>query len=125
MSTARTSGSSPKRLLFVANSCLEKTGHRRVAQLIQHTGAKPVASRHRLLTTIAWKIGELTEYALEGSVFIGGAVVQWLRDGLGLIRCSAEIEALASKPVLAGYYKEAASLAVGLLRGESSSKDFI
>jgi len=61
------------------------------------TGAKPVVSRHRLLTTIAWRIGGRTEYALEGSVFVGGAVVQWLRDGLGLIRRSADVEALAAR----------------------------
>ena len=53
-------------------------------------------SRNRLVTTVAWKIGDAMEYALEGSVFIGGAVVQWLRDGLGLIHTSAEIEELAA-----------------------------
>ncbi len=53
-------------------------------------------SLNRLVTTVAWKIGNTTEYALEGSVFVGGAVVQWLRDGLGLIRNSTEIEALAA-----------------------------
>jgi glycerol kinase len=63
--------------------------------MLQNTGLKPMVSRKRLLTTIAWKVGEHTEYAMEGSVFIGGAVVQWLRDGLGLIRSSADIEALA------------------------------
>ncbi|MBS0631535.1 MAG: glycerol kinase GlpK [Verrucomicrobia bacterium] len=66
--------------------------------LLLHTGEKPVASRHRLLTTIAWRLGPDAplEYALEGSVFTGGAVVQWLRDGLGLIKTSAEVEALAA-----------------------------
>ena len=64
--------------------------------LLQNTGEKPAASRHRLLTTVAWKIGARTDYALEGSVFIGGAVVQWLRDGLGIIRSTEEIETLAS-----------------------------
>jgi glycerol kinase len=62
-----------------------------------NTGAKPVASRHQLLTTIAWKIDGRLEYALEGSVFIGGAVVQWLRDGLGLIARSVDVEKLAAK----------------------------
>ena len=65
--------------------------------LLMNTGT--TASRRRsnsLLTTVAWKIGDRTEYALEGSVFIAGAVVQWLRDGLGLIRTSAEVEALAA-----------------------------
>jgi glycerol kinase len=64
--------------------------------LLQHTGTHPVASAHRLLTTVAWRLGARTEYALEGSVFVGGAVVQWLRDGLGLIRQAAEVEALAA-----------------------------
>jgi glycerol kinase len=63
--------------------------------MLQNTGTKPVPSRNRLLTTVAWQIGKRREYALEGSVFIGGAVVQWLRDGLGLIRSAAEIEKLA------------------------------
>ena len=60
-----------------------------------NTGA-PVASSQRLLTTVGWRIGGRTDYALEGSVFVAGAVVQWLRDGLGIIRDSAEIEALAA-----------------------------
>ena len=65
--------------------------------LLLHTGQRPVASKNNLLTTIAWKINGRTEYALEGSVFIGGAVVQWLRDGLGLIAKSVEVEKLAAK----------------------------
>jgi glycerol kinase len=64
--------------------------------LLLHTGAKPVVSKNNLLTTVAWRIGGKTEYALEGSVFIGGAVVQWLRDGLGLIAQSSDVEALAA-----------------------------
>ena len=64
--------------------------------MLQNTGEQPAESRHRLLTTVAWNRAGRTEYALEGSVFIGGAVVQWLRDGLGLIRTSAEVEALAA-----------------------------
>ena len=64
--------------------------------LLQNTGEAPVASRHRLLSTVAWRVGGRTAYALEGSVFIGGAVVQWIRDALGLIRESREIEALAA-----------------------------
>jgi len=64
--------------------------------LLQNTGAKAVNSKNRLLTTIAWKIGQKTDYAQEGSVFIGGAVVQWLRDGLKLIRSAAEVDALAA-----------------------------
>ncbi len=63
--------------------------------LLQNTGTRPVRSENRLISTVAWTVGGRTEYALEGSVFIGGAVVQWLRDGLGLIRNSADVEALA------------------------------
>jgi glycerol kinase len=63
--------------------------------LLQNTGERPVASRSRLLSTVAWRVGDRTMYALEGGVFIGGAVVQWLRDGLGIIRHSADVEALA------------------------------
>jgi glycerol kinase len=63
--------------------------------MLMNTGTTPVASANHLLTTVAWKIGEKTDYALEGSVFIGGAVVQWLRDGLGIIGSSADVEALA------------------------------
>jgi glycerol kinase len=64
--------------------------------LLQHVGTEPVASQHKLLTTVAWKRDGRLEYAFEGSVFIGGAVVQWLRDGLGLIRTSPEVEPLAA-----------------------------
>jgi glycerol kinase len=63
--------------------------------VLLNTGPAPVASGHGLLTTIAWRIGGRTTYALEGSVFIAGAAVQWLRDGLGLIRQAAETQALA------------------------------
>ena len=73
--------------------------------LLQNTGEHPVVSRNRLLSTVAWQVGGKTMYALEGSVFIGGAVVQWLRDGLGLIRESAEVETLASSvPDSGGVY---------------------
>jgi len=64
--------------------------------MLMNTGSEAVASKNKLLTTIAWRIGDTTEYALEGSVFIGGAVVGWLRDGLGLINNSADVEALAA-----------------------------
>ncbi len=64
--------------------------------LLQNTGDMPVESNNRLLSTIAWQIGDRTEYALEGSVFIGGAVIQWLRDGLGIINSSDEVEQLAA-----------------------------
>jgi glycerol kinase len=64
--------------------------------LLQNTGTSPVASANRLVSTVAWQVNGRTEYALEGSVFIGGAVVQWLRDGLGLIRRSEDVEGLAA-----------------------------
>jgi glycerol kinase len=63
--------------------------------MLMNTGTEPVPSRHNLLTTIAWKADGRTEYALEGSVFIAGAVVQWLRDGLQIIRSAPEVEELS------------------------------
>ena len=65
--------------------------------LLMNSGDKPVYSKNNLLATIAWKIGGEVTYALEGSIFVGGAIVQWLRDGLGIVRSSSEIEALASR----------------------------
>jgi glycerol kinase len=100
--------------------------------LLQNTGTRPVTSRHRLISTVAWQIGGRTEYALEGSVFIGGAVVQWLRDGLGLIQRSADVERLAASvsdnggvyfvPAFAGlgaphWDPYARGLMIGLTRG--------
>jgi glycerol kinase len=64
--------------------------------MLLNTGRRPATSQNRLLTTIAWKLGDAIEYALEGSVFVGGAVVGWLRDGLGLIKASADVEPLAN-----------------------------
>jgi len=64
--------------------------------MLMNTGTKRIASKNNLLTTVAWRIGDRTEYALEGSIFIAGAVVQWLRDGLQFVRSAAEIEALAA-----------------------------
>ncbi|RJP34208.1 MAG: glycerol kinase [Candidatus Omnitrophota bacterium] len=73
--------------------------------MLMNIGQTATLSRHQLLTTIAWKTNGVTDYALEGSVFIGGAVVQWLRDGLGLIQSSAEIESLAGRvPDSGGVY---------------------
>lgn len=63
--------------------------------VVMNTGDKPIASKHKLLTTIGWQIDGKVTYALEGSIFIGGAVVQWLRDQLGIIQSSSEIEELA------------------------------
>lgn len=65
--------------------------------MLMNTGEKPVPSNNNLLTTIAWNVNGKVQYALEGSVFIGGAVVQWLRDGLKIIQNSADVEELASK----------------------------
>lgn len=100
--------------------------------LLQNIGEKPIKSENRLLTTIAWKIGEKTEYAMEGSVFIGGAVIQWLRDSLEIIENSNEVEALANSlednsgvyfvPAFAGlgaphWDQDARGIIIGLTRG--------
>ncbi|MBK8812788.1 MAG: glycerol kinase GlpK [Acidobacteria bacterium] len=100
--------------------------------LLQNIGEKPIASKQRLLTTVAWKIGDRTEYALEGSVFIGGAVIQWLRDSLGIISTAADVEELANSvpdnggvyfvPAFAGlgapyWNQDARGTIVGLTRG--------
>jgi glycerol kinase len=73
------------------SKCTYGTG----AFLLMNIGPKPVLSKRGLLTTVAWKLGDEVSYALEGSVFIAGAVVQWLRDGLGMIRHAKDVEALA------------------------------
>ena len=73
--------------------------------LLMNSGTKPIMSSNKLLTTVAWKSGEVGNYAVEGSIFVAGSVVQWLRDGLGIIRSSAEVEALAtSVPDSAGVF---------------------
>ncbi|MCC7540145.1 MAG: glycerol kinase GlpK [Deltaproteobacteria bacterium] len=72
------------------------------AFLLMTTGATPVRSSHGLITTVAWKIGDRVDYALEGSAFIAGAAVQWLRDGLGIIAKASDVEALARKVDSAG-----------------------
>ncbi|TCC97537.1 glycerol kinase GlpK [Pedobacter hiemivivus] len=73
--------------------------------MLMNIGDKPIVSQNNLVTTIAWKINGKVQYALEGSIFIGGAVVQWLRDGLGIIKTSAEVEELALKvPDTGGVY---------------------
>jgi len=64
--------------------------------LLMNTGEQPVTSANRLLTTVGWRAAGRTTYALEGSIFMGGAIIQWLRDGLGLIRRAEEVEALAA-----------------------------
>ncbi len=110
------------------SKCTYGTG----AFLLVNTGDRPVPSSHGLLTTVAWTTPEGTRYALEGSCFIAGAAVQWLRDGLGLIRASADVEALAASvpdsggavfvPALAGlgaphWKPEARGALLGLTRG--------
>jgi glycerol kinase len=73
--------------------------------MLMNIGPQPIASKHQLITTVAWDVAGRKDFALEGSVFIGGAVVQWLRDGLGLIRSSADIERLAATvPDCGGVY---------------------
>ncbi len=65
--------------------------------ILMNTGDKPVVSQNNLVSTVAWQIGGRTAYALEGSIFVAGAIVQWLRDGLGIIKSSSDIEALAAQ----------------------------
>jgi glycerol kinase len=104
--------------------------------MMMNIGRKPIESKSKLLTTVAWKIGDETHYALEGSIFVGGAVVQWLRDELGIIRKSGDIEKLAAKvkdsggvffvPAFAGlgaphWNQHARGTIVGLTRGSNSS----
>lgn len=103
--------------------------------MMMNTGEKAITSENNLLTTIAWKVNGKTEYALEGSIFIAGAVVQWLRDELGLIRKSADVEELAQSvenndgvyliPAFAGlgaphWDQHARGTMVGLTRGSNS-----
>ncbi len=94
--------------------------------MLQNTGRRAVPSSNRLVTTIAWNIAGMTEYALEGSVFVGGAVVQWLRDGLGLIRRSEEVEALAmSVPDNGGVYFVPAFVGLGAPHWDSYARGSI
>ncbi len=82
--------------------------------MLLNTGKEPMTSHHKLLTTVAWKIDDRTDYALEGSVFVAGAVVQWLRDGLGIIKRSEDVEALAcSVPDNGGVYFVPAFVGLG------------
>lgn len=104
--------------------------------MMMNIGNKPIKSQNRLLTTVAWKIGGEIHYALEGSIFIAGAVVQWLRDGLGIIKNSGEVETLASGvigsegvyfvPSFAGlgaphWNQHARGTLVGITRGSTSA----
>ncbi len=82
--------------------------------MLLNTGDQPVTSHHNLLTTIGWSLGDKVTYCLEGSVFVAGAVVQWLRDGLGVIRTSPEVEELAaSVPDSGGVYFVPAFVGLG------------
>ncbi len=91
--------------------------------MLQNTGTRAVPSSNRLVTTVAWKVKDTTEYALEGSVFVGGAVVQWLRDGLGLIRKSEEVETLAkSVPDNGGVYFVPAFVGLGAPHWDSYAR---
>ncbi|AWN24323.1 glycerol kinase [Deinococcus irradiatisoli] len=82
--------------------------------MLMNTAGEAVPSRNKLLTTVAWQLGGERTYALEGSVFVAGAVVQWLRDGLGIIRSSHEVEALASSvPDSGGVYLVPAFVGLG------------
>lgn len=102
--------------------------------LLMNTGVKPVASTQGLITTIAWKLGDEVTYALEGSIFVAGAAVQWLRDGLGIVSSAGETEALAQSvtdnggvyfvPAFVGlgapyWDSQARGLLIGLTRGTS------
>ena len=104
--------------------------------ILMNTGEEPIISKNNLVSTIAWKIGNKVTYALEGSIFMGGAIVQWLRDGLGIIKSSSEIEELARKvpdcgdvyfvPALTGlgapYWDQyARGTIVGLSRGTTAA----
>ena len=94
--------------------------------LLMNTGSKIVRSKHKLLTTLAWQIGNQPAYALEGSVFIGGAVVQWLRDGLGIIKSSSEVESLARDvPDNGGVYLVPAFAGLGAPHWDSHARGII
>ena len=94
--------------------------------MLLNTGATAVASKHGLLTTIGWGIGGRITYCLEGAVFIAGAAVQWLRDGLGAIRCSADVEPLmASAPDAGGVYMVPAFVGLGAPHWDSSARGAI
>lgn len=104
--------------------------------MLMNTGEKPVVSTNNLLTTVAWKVNGVTNYALEGSVFMAGAIIQWLRDNLGIIKTSAEVETLAKQvknsegvyvvPAFAGlgaphWNQHARGIITGLTRGSNAA----
>lgn len=91
-----------------------------------NTGDQPISSQSKLLTTIGWCIGNRLDYALEGSVFVAGAVVQWLRDGLGIIRTSAEVEDLArNAPDNGGVYFVPAFVGLGTPHWDSYARSLM
>jgi glycerol kinase len=94
--------------------------------LLMNSGERPIMSSNNLLTTIAWKIGDTVNYALEGSIFVAGSVVQWLRDGLGIIKSSSEVEALAaSVPDNGGVYYVPALTGLGAPHWDQYAKGSI
>jgi len=94
--------------------------------LLMNIGDKPILSRNNLVTTVAWKINDEIRYALEGSIFIGGAVVQWLRDGLGVIASSGDVERLAeSVPDNGGVYMVPAFTGLGAPHGQQQARGMI
>ena len=94
--------------------------------LLMNSGERPIMSSNNLLTTIAWKIGDTVNYALEGSIFVAGSVVQWLRDGLGIIKSSSEVEELAaSVPDNGGVYYVPALTGLGAPHWDQYAKGSI
>jgi glycerol kinase len=94
--------------------------------MVLNTGEKAIPSKNNLLTTIGWKIGGKVTYALEGSIFIAGAVVQWLRDGLGIIRSSSDVETLAAGvPDNGGVYLVPAFVGLGAPHWDQSARGAI
>ena len=94
--------------------------------LLMNSGTKPILSKNRLLTTIAWKIGDTVNYALEGSIFVGGSVVQWLRDNMQCIACSSDVEKLAaSVPDTDGVYFVPALTGLGAPYWDPESRGMI
>lgn len=94
--------------------------------MLQNVGTRPAVSENRLLSTIGWQIGDTVEYALEGSVFIGGAVIQWLRDSLGIIERSSDVEQLAGAlPDNGGVYFVPAFAGLGTPHWDQTARGMI
>jgi len=119
---SRENGISASTSALVGQTCFEpgeaKNTYGTGCFMLMNIGTEPQISRHNLITTVAWQREGRTEYALEGSVFVGGAVVQWLRDGLGIIKTAAEVETLAATvPSSGGVYLVPAFAGLGAPRG--------